>query len=283
MRACTLCPRRCRIDRLKQQQTGTCKTRAKAWVSSFQAHFGEEAPLVGSHGSGTIFFTHCNLMCNFCQNFDISHRGVGQEVTDQQLAEMMVNLQQEGCHNINFVSPSHVVPQILSALAVACDQGLRIPLVYNSGGYDRVETLQLLDQIVDIYMPDFKFWEPGIAELTCQASDYLQVAQNALREMYRQVGDLIMDDRGIAQRGLLVRHLVMPAGLAGTRQVMKFIAAEISTNTYVNIMPQYRPCGDLNPTPQLRRAITRAEFKQALQDAKEVGISRLDKPRWALL
>ncbi len=282
MRACTLCPRQCRIDRLSQQ-TGTCKTPEKAWVSSFQAHFGEEAPLVGSHGSGTIFFTHCSLMCNFCQNFDISHEGMGQEVTDHQLAEMMLALQRAGCHNINFVTPSHVVAQILSALAVACDQGLKIPLVYNSGGYDCVETLQLLDHIVDIYMPDFKFWDPDTADLTCQAEDYPQVAQAAIREMHRQVGDLVMDEQGIARRGLLVRHLVMPQGLAGTRQVMEFIAGEISINTYVNIMPQYRPCGELNRTPQLQRAITRTEFNQALQAAKQAGISRLDEPRWRIL
>ena len=280
MRACTLCPRQCRIDRLSQEQTGTCKTQNKAWVSSFQAHFGEEAPLVGSHGSGTIFFTHCNLLCNFCQNFDISHAGIGQAVTDQQLADMMLALQQAGCHNINFVTPSHVVAQILAALAMACEQGLKIPLVYNSGGYDRVETLQLLDRIVDVYMPDFKFWDPSVAKLTCHASDYPQIAQAALREMYRQVGDLVVDDQGIAKRGLLVRHLVMPDGLAGTKYVMQFIADEISTNTYVNIMPQYRPCGDLKTTPQLRRAITRAEFKQALSEAKQAGITRLDEPRW---
>jgi len=282
LRACTLCPRQCRIDRLKQVQTGTCNTQELAWVSSFQAHFGEEAPLVGSRGSGTIFFTHCNLLCNFCQNFDISHGGIGQAVSDHQLADMMLALQQAGCHNINFVTPSHVVAQILSALALACEQGLRIPLVYNSGGYDCVETLQLLDQIIDIYMPDFKFWDPSIATLTCQAPDYPQIAQAALREMHRQVGDLIVDEDGIARRGLLVRHLVMPDGLAGTKPVMQFIAKEISTNTYVNIMPQYRPCGDLKSTPQLQRAITRAEFEKALEEARQAGIRHLDEPRWGL-
>ncbi len=280
MRTCTLCPRQCRVDRLKQRQAGTCLTLDRARVSSYQAHFGEEAPLVGQNGSGTIFFTHCNLLCNFCQNFDISHEGYGQAVTDHQLADMMLALQQAGCHNINFVTPSHVVPQILSALAEACQHGLNIPLVYNSGGYDSVETLQLLDRIFDIYMPDFKFWDPSVAELTCQAPDYPQIAQAALREMHRQVGDLEVDDQGIARRGLLVRHLVMPEGLAGTQQVMQFIHAEISPNTYVNIMPQYRPCGDLEFTPQLRRSVTRAEFKQALQMAKQAGITRLDDPRW---
>jgi len=279
MRACTLCPRQCRIDRLSQQQAGTCKTKDKAWVASFQAHFGEEAPLVGNQGSGTIFFTHCNLLCNFCQNFDISHEGIGQAVTDHQLADMMLALQQAGCHNINFVTPSHVVPQILSALAVACERGLRIPLVYNSGGYDCVETLQLLDQIIDIYMPDFKFWDASIAKMTCQAADYPKIAQAALQEMHRQVGDLVMNAQGIAQRGLLVRHLVMPEGLAGTLPVMQFIAEKISPNTYVNIMPQYRPCGDLTTTPQLQRAVMRSEFKQALEEAKQTGIVRLDEPR----
>ncbi len=280
MRACTLCPRQCRVDRLTRQQEGICKTQDKAWVSSYQAHFGEEPPLVGNHGSGTIFFTHCNLLCNFCQNFDISHDGIGQAVTDQQLADMMLALQQAGCHNINFVTPSHVVAQILSALALACEQGLRIPLVYNSGGYDRVETLQLLDQIVDIYMPDFKFWDRHAADLTCQTPGYPKIAQAAIREMYRQVGDLVMDEHGIARRGLLVRHLVMPEGLAGTKHVMQFIAKQISPHTYVNIMPQYRPCGTIDATPQLQRAITRTEFKQALQEAQLAGITRLDEPRW---
>jgi putative pyruvate formate lyase activating enzyme len=274
--SCCLCPRRCKVDRIHHRQTGICKTFEKAWVSSFHPHFGEEAPLVGIHGSGTIFFTHCNLLCNFCQNYDISHQGVGQEVTDEQLASMMLSLQQEGCHNINFVTPSHVVPQVLSAVGMACARGLSIPLVYNSGGYDRVETLQLLDGVFDIYMPDFKFWDSGIAEMTCNAPDYPEVAGRSIREMYRQVGDLVLDEKGIAQRGLLVRHLVLPDGQAGTREIMRFISQEISTTTYVNIMSQYRPCGNLTGIKGLQRSVTRSEFKDALSAAKAEGITRLD-------
>ena len=276
LHACCLCPRRCNIDRTGHQKTGVCKTHEKAWVSSFHPHFGEEAPLVGMHGSGTIFFTHCNLLCNFCQNYDISHQGVGQEVSDSQLSSMMLSLQNEGCHNINFVTPSHVVPQILSAVEMACAQGLSIPLVYNSGGYDRVETLNLLEGIVDIYMPDFKFWDSGVAEMTCNAPDYPEVARKAVREMYRQVGDLVLDERGIAQTGLLVRHLVLPEEMAGTREVMRFVSREISSNTYVNIMSQYRPCGSVTGIKPLQRSVSRSEFMDALSAAKSEGITRLD-------
>jgi putative pyruvate formate lyase activating enzyme len=278
LQACTLCPRECRVDRLKGQ-TGVCKTGKYAWVSSYSPHYGEEAPLVGTNGSGTIFFTHCNLLCIFCQNFDISHKGLGQEVTAEQLAAIMVDLQRMGCHNINFVTPSHVVSQILEALAIAADSGLRVPLVYNSGGYDRIETLQMLEGIFDIYMPDFKFWDPRVAEETCNAPDYPEVARNALREMHRQVGDLVIDDNGIARRGLLVRHLVLPAGLAGTREIMRFIAHDISTDTYVNIMSQYRPCGRAAEVRELATYPTENDFKKARLAAMEEGIRRLDHPR----
>jgi putative pyruvate formate lyase activating enzyme len=278
LQACTLCPRECRVDRLKGQ-TGVCKTGKYAWVSSYSPHYGEEAPLVGTNGSGTIFFTHCNLLCIFCQNFDISHKGLGQEVTAEQLAVIMVDLQRMGCHNINFVTPSHVVSQILEALAIAADSGLRVPLVYNSGGYDRIETLQMLEGIFDIYMPDFKFWDPRVAEETCNAPDYPEVARNALREMHRQVGDLVIDGNGIARRGLLVRHLVLPAGLAGTREIMRFIAHDISTDTYVNIMSQYRPCGRAAEVRELATYPTENDFKKARLAAMEEGIRRLDHPR----
>ena len=278
LNACTLCPRECRVDRLAGQ-TGVCKTGAYALVSSYAPHYGEEAPLVGSNGSGTIFFTHCNLLCIFCQNFDISHEGIGQEVSAEQLAAMMIDLQRLGCHNINFVTPSHVVWQILEALAIAAENGLRVPLVYNSGGYDRVETLQLLEGVFDIYMPDFKFWDPRVAEETCNASDYPKVARNALREMHRQVGDLVIDGNGIARRGLLVRHLVLPEGLAGTREIMRFIANDISTDTYVNIMTQYRPCGRAAEVRELAAYPTENDFKKARRAATEEGIRRLDRPR----
>jgi putative pyruvate formate lyase activating enzyme len=275
---CTLCPRECRVDRLAGN-VGTCRTAEKAWVSSYNPHFGEEAPLVGDSGSGTIFFTHCNLLCLFCQNFEISHQGKGRAVTSEQLAEMMLTLQRSGCHNINFVSPSHVVPQILAALEIAVDSGLTIPLVYNSGGYDRVETLKLLDGIFDIYMPDFKFWDPDLAEAACDARDYPQVAQNALREMHRQVGDLAVDENGIAYRGLLIRHLVLPGGRANTREVARFIAQELSTNSYVNIMSQYRPCGRAIELDGLSSTLSSKDYEEAVKAAIEEGITRLDNRR----
>ena len=274
---CCLCPRKCRVDRL-DGETGICKTAARAWLSSYNPHFGEESPLVGTHGSGTIFFTHCNLMCLFCQNFDISHQGQGQEVSVAQLAAIMLVLQQQGCHNINFVTPSHVVPQILAALEIAIPQGLNVPLVYNSGGYDRPATLKLLEGVFDIYMPDFKFWDRKIAETACQASDYSEVACNALKEMHRQVGDLVTNEAGIAQRGLIIRHLVLPGGAAGTRKIMRFIAKEISVHSYVNIMAQYRPCGRADEIKGLDTFLSPADYKNALQEATEEGITRLDQP-----
>jgi putative pyruvate formate lyase activating enzyme len=278
LRSCTLCPRKCRVDRLSGK-TGICNTGDKAFVSSYNAHYGEEAPLVGKHGSGTIFFTHCNLMCSFCQNYDISHEGHGDEVTDAQLAHMMIELQNAGCHNINFVTPSHVVPQLLSALEIAISYGLTIPLVYNSGGYDSPETLRLLKGAVDIYMPDFKFWDPEIAKKTCDAGDYPEAARNALKEMHRQVGDLQINDAGIAWRGLLIRHLVLPQGLAGTEKVMHFIAEHLSADSYVNIMTQYRPCGKAAEIPALLDGIPQEAFEKAAADARAAGIKRLDKPR----
>ncbi|MGD1968515.1 MAG: radical SAM protein, partial [Desulfobacterales bacterium] len=238
-----------------------------------------ESPLVGSHGSGTIFFTHCNLMCLFCQNFDISHQGQGQEVSDEELAAIMLVLQQQGCHNINFVTPSHVVPQILAALEIAIPQGLNVPLVYNSGGYDRPATLKLLEGVFDIYMPDFKFWGREIAENACQASDYADVACRALKEMHRQVGDLVANDAGVAQQGLIIRHLVLPGGVAGTRNIMRFIAKEISARSYVNIMAQYRPCGRAAEIKGLNTFLSPADYHKALQEATEEGITRLDQPR----
>ncbi len=278
LNSCTLCPRKCKTDRLSGQ-TGICKTGEKAYVSSFNPHFGEEAPLVGTNGSGTIFFTHCNLLCNFCQNYDISHLGHGEEVSNEQLSGIMLHLQKAGCHNINFVTPSHVVSQILSALEIAVKNGLSVPLVYNTGGYDRVETLQLLEGVFDIYMPDFKFWDPEVSETTCKAKDYPEVARKALIEMHRQVGDLVLDDSGIANRGILLRHLVLPSDLAGTREIMRFVALEISLNTYVNIMPQYRPCGRADDVKGLSVYLSQKDYKMALQAALEEGIERLDSRR----
>ena len=279
---CTLCPRRCKVDRTIGQK-GYCHTGAQAVVASYDAHFGEEAPLVGRNGSGTIFFTHCNLLCNFCQNFDISHQGEGCEVSDQELAQVMLNLQSAGCHNINFVTPSHVVPQILSALIIAADKGLTVPLVYNSSGYDSVDTLKILEGVIDIYMPDFKFWDSTIAEQTCRAPDYPEVARRAIIEMHRQVGDLVIDSDGVASGGLLVRHLVLPQGLADTSHTMAFIADQVSRNTYVNIMSQYRPCGQAAEVAAMARPITEKEYLEALADARAAGITRLDRRRRAFL
>jgi putative pyruvate formate lyase activating enzyme len=280
MKACVLCPRRCSVDRLSGE-LGVCRTGENALVSSYHPHYGEEAPLVGKNGSGTIFFTFCNLLCIFCQNYDISHEGEGEEVTDRQIASMMLYLQNSGCHNINFVTPSHVVPQILSALEIAIEEGLEVPLVYNTSGYDRVNTLKLLEGIIDIYMPDFKFWDPMVANLTCNAMNYPQMARKAVKEMHRQVGDLVIDESGIAKRGLLIRHLVLPHGLAGTRKVMRFIAKEISKNTYVNIMPQYRLCGKAYEVKELSKSLSTEDFKKALKEAEEEGITRLDMRRRA--
>jgi putative pyruvate formate lyase activating enzyme len=278
LKACIICPRKCKVNRLSDE-TGICKTGKQAIVASYDHHFGEEAPLVGANGSGTIFFSYCNLLCNFCQNFDISHHGWGNAVDDKQLAHMMLTLQKGGCHNINFVTPSHVVPQILSALNIAIDKGLNIPLVYNSSGYDSVRTLKILDGVFDIYMPDFKFWDPKIADITCNAPDYPEIARSALTEMHRQVGDLILDKNGIAQRGLLIRHLVLPNNLAGTREIMNFIANRISKNSYVNIMAQYRPCGNASEIKELCCHLDENDFKEALRIAEEEGITRLDIPR----
>jgi len=275
---CRLCPRKCSVDRLCGE-TGICKTAGQARVSSYSPHFGEEAPLVGQYGSGTIFFTHCNLMCLFCQNYDISHEGCGREVSNEELAAIMLALQQQGCHNINFVTPSHVVPQILAALEIAVQNGLSVPLVYNSGGYDLPATLRLLEGVFDIYMPDFKFWNPEIADSACQAPDYAEVARKALKEMHRQVGDLVIDDSGVACQGLLIRHLVLPGGKAGTRKIMRFIAGEISSGSYVNIMSQYRPCGRAAEIEGLDAFLSTKDYRTALQEAKEEGITRLDQPR----
>jgi putative pyruvate formate lyase activating enzyme len=275
---CHLCPRHCEVNRL-EGELGVCRTGRQAVVSSYSPHFGEEDPLVGREGSGTIFMTHCNLGCAFCQNYEISHLSEGVKVSSSDLAQMMLTLQRRGCHNINFVTPTHMVPQILEALQEAIEGGLKVPLVYNCGGYEEVDTLRLLDGIFDIYMPDFKFWDPEVAARFCSAPDYVEKACAAVKEMHQQVGDLTLDEERIAQRGLLIRHLVMPEGLAGTREVMRFLANEVSKDTYVNVMSQYRPCGEAHNFPELRRPITAGEFRDAVSMAKEEGIHRLDERR----
>ncbi len=275
LKECQLCPRRCKVNRLSGEK-GICKTGKLPIVSSHSRHFGEESPLVGEHGSGTIFITNCNLGCIFCQNYEISHLDEGNEVSLKRFAEMMLRLKDMGCHNINFVTPTHVIPQILTALPIAIEEGLDVPLVYNTGGYDLVESLKLLDGVFDIYMPDFKFADSEVSARYCKAKDYPEIAKAAVKEMHQQVGDLIMNEEGVAERGLLIRHLVMPGGLAGTRKVMKFLATEISKNTYVNIMNQYHSCGQAHKYPPIDRSTTLDEYQEAVKIAHEEGIERLD-------
>ncbi len=272
---CTLCPRRCKVNRLAGE-TGFCQIGAEAMVAGYEPHHGEETSLSGTAGSGTIFFSHCNLRCVFCQNYEISQGGAGVEVESSQLATMMISLQNQGCHNINLVTPSHVIPQILTALVLACEGGLTIPLVYNSSGYDSQDALHLLDGVVDIYMPDFKFSNPRSAKIFCQAADYPDIARQAIREMFRQVGDLTFDRQGLAVRGLLVRHLVMPGGLEDARDIFKFLAA-LSKDTYLNVMEQYRPCFHAIDYPPLDKALSHDDFKQARQAALDSGLHRLEE------
>lgn len=275
---CALCPRQCAVDR--RQQPGTvCRTGRQAVVSSHFAHSGEEDCLRGSRGSGTIFFTHCNLGCAFCQNYSTSHLGDGRTATAEGLAVMMLDLQAEGCHNINLVTPSHVVAQFLEALLIAVEHGLRLPIVFNTSGYDRVETLQRLDGVVDIYMPDFKWWEPATAERYAHAADYPMVVRAALREMHRQVGPLVFDENGLALRGVLLRHLVMPGDVAGTSAILPWIARELGPDTYVNVMSQYYSAGQVanGRFPEISRCLRASEYSRALDAARACGLWRLDQ------
>jgi len=262
-------------------ESGQCRVTSEVMVSSYGPHMGEEAPLVGRNGSGTIFFSYCNLHCAFCQNYTISQLGEGSPVSQEALAGMMLWLQERGCHNINLVSPSHVVPYILEALDIAAAKGLSLPLVYNTGGYDAMETLKLLDGIVDIYMPDMKYSDRKTAERLSGIKDYPKINRAAVREMHHQVGDLKLDEDGIAQRGLLVRHLVLPGGLAGTREVAEFLANEVSANTYLNIMSQYHPCYKAFDIPGLDRPLKDQEFNDAIELAHQQGLHRLDKEHFA--
>ncbi|AET63533.1 radical SAM protein [Methanothrix harundinacea] len=273
LESCEICPRSCGVNRL-DGELGYCRSGRYARVSSFTPHFGEERPLVGSHGSGTIFMTGCNLDCVFCQNYDISHLGEGREVSATKLAEMMVCLADGGCHNVNFVTPTHFVPQILEALVEATEMGLSVPLVYNSGGYDSVETLRLLDGIFDIYMPDAKYGTDAAAKKYSDAADYTGVMKAAILEMHRQVGPLEVGDDGVAVRGLLVRHLVLPENLAGTAEVVRFLAEEVSPETYLNVMAQYHPCYRAHQFPELSRPITLREYAEAVNLARVAGLDR---------
>lgn len=276
LEACDICPWECGANRLKSAKGTLCRTGKRAVVSSYNPHFGEEDPLVGRGGSGTIFFSWCNMCCQFCQNYEISQLGVGEEVEPEELARMMLDLQAHGCHNINLVSPTHVNPQILAALLIAAKRGLRLPLVYNTGGYDSLKTLALLDGIIDIYMPDMKYSDERTALKYSRVKNYLDVNRAAVKEMHRQVADLVLDERGIAQRGLLVRHLVLPNGLAGTAEIVRFLAHEVSKNTYLNIMDQYRPYYKAHEFPEINRPITSEEYAEAVRMAKEEGLERLD-------
>ncbi len=278
--ACRVCPRDCAVDRLADRQ-GVCKVGRLAQVSSYFPHHGEEDPLRGWRGSGTIFFTMCNLRCVFCQNFDISQGRPGQATPPERLAAMMLELQAVGCHNINFVTPEHVVPQILEALLIAVGRGLRLPLVYNTSAYDSLHSLRLLDGVVDIYMPDFKIWDEAAALRYLKARDYPAAARAAITEMHRQVGPLRMDEQGIARRGVLVRHLVMPGGVAGTAEIARWLAEEVSPDTYINIMAQYHPAGKVGAEkyPEINRRITPEEYHGALRAAQQAGLWRFDERR----
>lgn len=271
---CKLCPQNCGADRIAGKK-GKCGSGVEPVISSFHAHFGEEACLVGKKGSGTIFFTNCNLSCIFCQNYDISQLEKGDTINSDELAKIMLYLQGEGCHNINLVSPTHFIYPIVKALETAVSRGLTLPLVYNSGGYDSAETLRLVEGIFDIYMPDFKYMDAEKGEKLSGAHDYPDAAMKALREMRRQVGDLKLNSKGIAYRGLLVRHLVLPNNLAATDRVMGFLAS-LSKNTYVNIMDQYRPEYRAREHFDLKRRTTLDEYDRARDNARAAGLVRLD-------
>jgi len=277
LRSCRLCPRSCRADRLAGE-VGVCEVGDQPVVSSYGPHFGEETPLVGRSGSGTIFLTHCNLKCIFCQNYDISHLGQGRAVGPEAVAEMMLALQQRGCHNINWVTPTHQAPMLVHALQIALSQGLHLPIVYNCGGYESVEVIRLLDGIVDIYMPDAKYGDNDVGRQLAGVQDYWDRCREALAEMHRQVGDLQVGASGVATRGLLVRHLVLPDDMARTGPVMEFLAS-LSPNTYVNVMAQYRPQYRAHEVPVIARPLTGTEFRRAVQTTLDAGLSRLDQRR----
>ncbi|MCX8028425.1 MAG: radical SAM protein [Brevinematales bacterium] len=273
LKECSICPRLCKVIRTNGQK-GFCKVGCYPMVYSYTPHFGEEDILVGRRGSGTIFFTGCNISCVYCQNYEISQLMRGKEVDFETLADMMIELQDLGCHNINFVTPTHQIPQILKSLEVAIEKGLNIPLVYNSSGYDSTEVLKILDGIFDIYMPDIKYSNNTFAEKYSFAPNYFEIAKSAVREMYRQVGDLVVEN-GIALRGLIVRHLVLPKGIAGSYEVLKFISEEISTNTFINIMKQYRPLFKAYKYNEISRRIYEEELYEVVNIAKEMGFKRI--------
>ena len=273
LESCTLCPRRCRVNRLKGER-GYCGVGKDIEVASFAPHFGEEEVLVGWLGSGTIFLNSCNLSCIFCQNYDISQLRHGQPISQDDLVRIMFFLQKRGCHNINFVTPTHFMPQILKAIFEARAKGLNIPVVYNCGGYESIESLKLLEGVIDIYMPDVKYADEAVARRFSNAPDYPKVVKEALSEMHRQVGDLVINEQGIAVKGLLIRHLILPNNLAGTESLLRFIARDISVESFVNIMDQYRPCFKARDFPQISRPITQGEYQRAIKIARVLGLHR---------
>ena len=276
-RSCRLCPRQCGVNRTRGEK-GFCSSTSRAKVYSAHPHFGEEKPLVGRGGSGTIFFSNCNLLCVFCQNWEINHRGDGSVASDDAIGRLMTDMQGIGCHNINFVTPTHILPNIMGGLRTAIRRGLRVPLVYNCGGYEPVEIIKLLDGIIDIYLPDFKYTDGAMsAEYSSGASDYPERAAEAITEMHRQVGELVTDEGGIALRGLMIRHLVLPGNIAGTDKFVRFVAEKLTASTYVNIMAQYRPEHKAPGIAGLSRRITSAEYQQAIRWAREAGLTRLDR------
>jgi putative pyruvate formate lyase activating enzyme len=280
LKSCNLCARECRIDRTRE--VSFCRTGSEARVSSAFPHMGEEDPLRGVHGSGTIFFALCNLRCQYCQNHDISQHPAGQTVSAEELAALMLHLQALGCHNINFVSPTHVVAPIIAAVAIAAEAGLTIPLVYNTGGYDSLAALRLLDGIIDIYMPDMKYADEALARRYSKVPNYPAHNQAAVREMHRQVGDLVLDDDGIAVRGLLVRHLVLPDDIAGSDAIVRFLAEEISPHTYINVMGQYHPAWHVREQQiaPLNRPIGRDEVAIAKDIARQAGLRLDERQSW---
>jgi len=274
LKNCEICPRKCHVNRLKGEK-GYCQLGYLPMVSAFHPHFGEETPLVGRYGSGTIFMTSCNLSCVYCQNYEISQLRIGEEVSFERLAEMMIELQNLGCHNINFVTPTPQVPQIVKSLEIAIKMGLKIPLVYNTNAYDSVKTLKLLDGIFDIYMPDAKYSDDKIATKYSSAPNYFEIIKKTIKEMHRQVGDLVISEEGIAVRGLIVRHLVLPNNLAGSEKIFEFISKEISKNTFINIMDQYWPAYKAHQYPELSRRISEEEFQEAIKLTKKFGLKRI--------
>jgi len=275
LKHCDICPRKCGTDRTKKA-SGYCKTGRRAKVSSAFKHFGEEFPLSGYKGSGTIFFSFCNLRCVFCQNHTLSHLGEGCEEDPDDIANQMLSLQEDGAHNINFVSPTHVVPQILESLLVACPKGLKIPLVYNTGGYDSPDTIKKLKGIFDIYLPDIKYSDNSYAEKYSNAPDYWDNCKSSVKEMHNQTGTFSTDLSGVAVKGLMVRHLILPNDLSGSCKILEFIASEISKDTYINIMDQYHPCYKSYEYKELQKRITSSELNSVIEYAKKLGLKKTE-------